>query len=145
MEGITIIEKWQSGNKIFAALQKKKNKIGELLLTRTSRIDNIDLSAYGADLFPINKIFYIEYLTVDMEYRGLGIGKNLLQKCTKWADITKNVLILDAIPLDEFTKQKKLIKFYTGCGFKIPVEFLTGKRQHTGMVYHTRKIKGKTP
>jgi GNAT superfamily N-acetyltransferase len=97
-----------------------------------SKVYRINLEAYGADMHPPGKVFYVDFIKVSPQYRNCGYGTKLLQTALAWADQAKNVLILDAIPIDTGMDHHRLIRFYLSHGFKSAAKY--------SMYYHTRPV-----
>ena len=96
----------------------------------------IDLSAYGVETYPRGKVYYVDFLKVPPRYRNAGHGTILLKAALRWANLSKNIIILDAIPLDTGMDGHRLIRFYLKHGFKIP----TGSTNNNSMYYHDRDV-----
>lgn len=126
-----VYEHWKSGRKYFTIDLED----GEARMCLSpAKATNIDLEAYGVNMHPIRKIFYVDFIKVSPKYRNCGHGKALLKACLKWIEVSKNVIILDAIPLDTGIDHHRLVRFYLSHGFK-----LSGyKNNKHSMYYHTR-------
>lgn len=96
----------------------------------------INLAAYGVEGLPKGKIFYVDFIKVSPQYRNMGHGTTLLKAGMAWASFAKNILILDAVPLDTGMDHHRLIRFYLGHGFKMAQ---SAKNKHS-MYYHTRDV-----
>lgn len=127
---------WSNGSKFYTAIYEEE-RVGKMFLKRASRIKDFDHEAYGVQTFPVNKIFYIDYIRVDLEFRNQRIATQILTACKQWAHISRNILTLDALPLDDTITQAVLINFYKGHGFKIPPSG-TSNKTYCSMNYHTR-------
>lgn len=103
--------------------------------------NNIHFESYNAEIYPRGKIYYVDFIKVSPSYRNLGFGSKLLNAAIEWAKISKNVLILDAIPLDTGIEQQRLVNFYIGHGFTLS-NFRGNKYS---MIYHDRKRPRKKP
>jgi GNAT superfamily N-acetyltransferase len=127
-------EYWKCGNKFFVIDLGD----GEARMSLSpSKRHHIDLQAYGVHLHPHSKVFYVDFLKVSPAYRNKGYGKELLKAAMRWADIAKNILILDAIPIDTGMDNHRLIRFYLTHGFRMA----DGKTNKHSMYYHNRKTK----
>lgn len=122
---------WKEGKKKYLAKTAKDEKLGYITLARVVHMPEFSASAYGVDGFPVHKIFYLSEIRVFEQYRRLGIGTALMQECIRWANISKNIITLDAIPLSEDVKAKDLIAFYRKLGFK-------SGRWSSALNYHDR-------
>ncbi|WP_028775503.1 GNAT family N-acetyltransferase [Shimazuella kribbensis] len=60
-----------------------------------------------------NKYAYIEEILVDKQYRGLNIGKKLIQQAIQWAKVGK----MPGIMLETQNNNVAACKFYESCGF----------------------------
>lgn len=99
--------------------------------------NKVDPVAYGVSDVPYGKIFYLDFIRVSTPYRGKGHGSELLKACLRWADATNNIIILDAIPLEEGMDCFRLVRFYLDHGFKLSKY----KGSMTAMYYHQRRTK----
>lgn len=138
-----IIESWKGGYKYFT---KDLGSDGEARMClrpckklRGMQEVEIDLTAYDVGIYPRAKIFYMEFLTVTPQYRNGGHGSELLRACIQWANLTNNIIILDAIPLDSRIDQHRLFRFYLSHGFKLA----KSRNNRHSMYYHTRDKKHK--
>lgn len=95
----------------------------------------VNLEAYGVEGFPNGKIYYVDFLKVSPQYRNKGYGAMLLKAMMQWANDSKNVIILDAVPMDTGMDHNRLIRFYISHGFKLA----NHKNNRYSMYYHNRK------
>lgn len=138
IKSFTVNYHWDSGRKFYVASHKNQ-PIGRMELSRVVVFEqNIDLHNYGAAGFPIGKIFYMDSLLVGEEFRRCGVATKLLAECKKWAKVSKNIIILDAIPIAADTEQSMLLKFYKKNGFWIPPTVQMDPL-NSAMIYHTRQ------
>lgn len=100
-----------------------------------AKASRINLDAYGVEMHPHGKVYYVDFIKVSPQYRNMGYGSTLLKAALKWANIAKNVIILDAIPLDSGMDHHRLIRFYLSHGFRMS-EY---KNNKYSMRYHNRK------
>lgn len=126
-------EFWRGGYKYF--IIDLDNGEARMCLS-PAKGSRIDLSAYGVETFPRGKVYYVDFLKVSKHHRNLGHGVTLLMAAIRWANISKNIIILDAIPLDTGIDGHRLIRFYLKHGFKIP----TGSTNQHSMYYHDRDV-----
>lgn len=125
---MSVQEYWKGGVKYFVMDLGD----GEARMSLSpSKLYRINLQAYGVELYPPGKVFYVDFLKVSPQYRNLGYGTKVLKAALQWADIAKNVLILDAIPIDTGMDHHRLIRFYLEHGFKCSAKY--------SMYYHNRK------
>lgn len=127
---------WNAGSKLYTATVGD-NTIAKLFLKRASRIKGFDYEAYAVESFPVNKIFYIDYIRVDLEFRKMGVASELLEECKRWAHISRNILTLDALALDDTVTNAQLNTFYKSRGFKVP-PIGAHDKTYSSMTYHTR-------
>lgn len=127
-------EYWKGGNKFFEI--DLGDGEARMSLRPSNKIQRIDLQAYGVHMHPHSKVFYVEFIKVSPAYRNRGYGKALLTASLRWADISKNTMILDAIPIDTGMDNHRLIRFYLNHGFKLA----DGKNNKHSMHYHNRKV-----
>lgn len=73
--------------------------------------------------------FYLDSLYVDPEYRGLGVGKELINYCTSHclSELTPTLLVDSKAP--------GLQKLYSECGFRPIGEMENFGRTYTKMIY----------
>lgn len=131
-----VCEFWKNGFKYFTI--DLGDGEARMCLSKTKKTTT-NIEAYFPDTAPVAKVFYVDFIKVSPQYRNGGYGKELLQACIRWADITKNVIILDAIPLDSGIDQHRLLRFYLSHGFK----FSSYKNNKHSMYYHSRNVKRK--
>jgi GNAT superfamily N-acetyltransferase len=125
-------EYWKSGYKYFAIDLPEGE--ARMCLSPCSG-ERINLAAYDVDGYPTRKVFYVDFLKVTSQYRNNGYGSAVLKAAIRWARVSKNVLILDAIPLDSGIDKHRLVRFYLQHGFRLAK---TAKNQHS-MFFHDRK------
>lgn len=99
-----------------------------------AKAGRINLNAYDADMHPSRKVYYVDFLKVSPQYRNCGHGTTLLKAAIRWASIAKNVIILDAIPLDSGMDTNRLVGFYLLHGFRL-ADYQDNKHS---MSYHNR-------
>jgi GNAT superfamily N-acetyltransferase len=99
-----------------------------------AKVNRINLDAYGVEMHPHGKVYYVDFIKVSPQYRNMGYGSMLLKAALKWATTAKNVIILDAIPLDSGMDQHRLTRFYLSHGFRM-AEYKNNKHS---MCYHNR-------
>ena len=127
-------EYWDSGYKYFSIDLGD----GEARMCLSScRSSNINPSSYGVFDVPDGKVFYVEFIKVSPKHRNMGYGSKLLEASLRWANISKNVIILDAIPIDSGVDQNRLIRFYLTRGFNKPI----GGKNRYAMYYNSRNRK----
>lgn len=125
---MSVHDYWKSGIKYFVMDLDD----GEARMSLSpSKLYKINLQAYGVELYPPGKVFYVDFLKVSPQYRNRGYGTQVLKAALHWADSAKNVLILDAIPIDTGMDHHRLIRFYLEHGFKSYAKY--------SMYYHNRK------
>ena len=100
-----------------------------------AKANRISMDAYGVEMYPPGKVYYLDFIKVSPQYRNKGHGTTLLKSALRWADIAKNIIILDAIPLDGGMDQHRLVRFYVTHGFKL----VDRKDNKNSMCYHNRK------
>ena len=122
---------WKSGYKYFEIDLGDGEARMCLSSAKTSRIN---LTAYDVDMHPHGKVYYIDFLQVSPWYRNRGHGSTVLKAAIRWANLSKNVIILDAIPLDSGIDKHRLMRFYLSHGFKRS----TYKNSVHSMYYHNR-------
>lgn len=125
-----VVECWKGGYKYF--LIDLDDGEARLCLSPCKR-SNCDMEAYAVEHLPKNKTFYMDFLRVSPKYRNCGHGSELLKACIRWADISKNIIILDAIPLDSGIEQNRLLRFYLKHGFQ-----QANRYSNRAMFYHNR-------
>lgn len=99
-----------------------------------AKSSRINLVPYGVEIHPYRKAYYVDFIKVSPKYRNKGHGTTLLKAAIKWANISKNVIILDAIPIDSGMNQHRLVRFYSTHGFKLSPY----KDNKYSMYYHNR-------
>ncbi|CAH1193030.1 Streptothricin acetyltransferase A [Paenibacillus auburnensis] len=62
-----------------------------------------------------NKYGYVDYLKVDNEYRGFGIGRQLIGRARLWAEAGG----MPGLMLETQNNNVRACKFYESCGFVI--------------------------
>lgn len=124
-------EYWKSGYKYFS--MEWDDGEARMCLSPAALM-SIDLSRYSAEVYPHRKIYYVDFLKVSPSYRNQGHGSSILKASMRWADISKNVIILDAVPLDGGIEHNRLIQFYLTHGFSLSQH---PKNKHS-MYYHSR-------
>jgi ribosomal protein S18 acetylase RimI-like enzyme len=124
-------ESWKGGYKYFTI------DLGDgeaRMCLSPCKANNINVISYGVDTHPPGKIYYVDFIKVSPQYRNKGHGSTLLKAAMRWAAISKNVLILDAIPLDTGMDEHRLIRFYLSHGFLLS----NYKGNRYSMYYHDR-------
>lgn len=129
---MSVQEYWKGGNKYFVMDLDD----GEARMSLSPcKVYRINLQAYGVEMHPPGKVFYVDFIKVSPQYRNHGYGTKLLKAALAWADSAKNVLILDAIPIDVGMDHHRLIRFYLQHGFSLAK---TPNNRYS-MHYHNRK------
>jgi GNAT superfamily N-acetyltransferase len=126
-----VVEYWKGGYKYFSI------DLGDgeaRMCLSPARASRINLESYSVDLFPVRKVFYVDFIKVSTKYRNSGHGERLLKAAIRWAKISNNIIILDAIPLDTCIDQHRLIRFYLRNGFKLSNPSVS----KTAMYFHMR-------
>ncbi|MFF2480396.1 GNAT family N-acetyltransferase [Paenibacillus sp. NPDC058071] len=62
-----------------------------------------------------NKYAYVEDITVDKKFRGLGLGRKLMDKAVRWAQEGD----MPGIMLETQSNNVSACQFYSSCGFTI--------------------------
>lgn len=126
-----VTEKWSGGYKYFTI--DLDDGEARMCLSPCKKA-RIYMHAYGVEMEPKAKVFYVDFIKVSPQYRNRGYGTILLKAAMQWADTSKNVIILDAIPLETSIGQHRLVRFYLTNGFKL-ADYPGNERS---MYYHTR-------
>lgn len=113
-------EYWKGGNKYF--LKEFEDGEAKAFLSPAMRY-GADYSRYGVEGYYARKVYYLDYIRVTPQYRGEGLGSEVLKAIVKWADISRNAIILDAVPIDDGMDDNRLIRFYLGHGFAFPTDY----------------------
>lgn len=136
MTGLFVHESWVAGRRQFCADIGDGEARAVLTPIHTYRID---AAAYGVESYPPRKVFYVDFIKVSPAHRGIGYGRAIRDAIVRWSDLSKNIIILDAIPIDSGMDQHRLVRFYTDAGFK-----MVGGYSKTSMYYHSRMNKQRT-
>jgi Acetyltransferases len=127
----SIIESsWKSGNRIF--LIDFEDGEAKAFLSPYKK-GEMCLDSYSCEFENRRKIYYVDFVKVSPKYRNCGYGSILMEAIIKWSNISKNIITLDAIPLDSGVDRFRLYRFYHKFGFA------RCDPDTTGMVYKPNK------